>query len=45
MTVMKEILSTGPTKAFLSILMGFFVGALFMIVSSEDVGEAWQAGG
>jgi simple sugar transport system permease protein len=45
MTVLKEILSTGATKAFLSILIGFLVGAVFMMISSEQVGEAWQAGG
>ena len=45
MTLMKEMLSTTSTKAFLSIVMGFLVGAIFMMVSSEDVGEAWQSGG
>jgi simple sugar transport system permease protein len=45
MTLMKEMLSTTATKAFLSIVMGFLVGAIFMMVSSEDVGEAWQSGG
>ena len=45
MTLMKEMLSTTATKAFLSIVMGFLVGAIFMMVSSEEVGEAWQSGG
>ena len=45
MTLMKEMLSTTSTKAFLSIVMGFLVGAIFMMVSSEEVGEAWQSGG
>ena len=45
MSVLKEILSTSATRAFLSILMGFLVGAIFMIVASEDVGEALDSGG
>jgi simple sugar transport system permease protein len=45
MSVLKEILSTSATRAFLSILMGFLVGAIFMIVASEDVGEALESGG
>lgn len=45
MTVLKEILSTSATRAFLSIVMGFLVGALFMMVSGEEVGEAWESGG
>ena len=45
MSVLKEILSTSATRAFLSILMGFLVGAVFMVVASEDVGEAFDSGG
>jgi simple sugar transport system permease protein len=45
MSVLKEILSTSATRAFLSILMGFLVGAIFMVVASEDVGEALESGG
>ena len=45
MNLLKEMLSTSATKAFLSIVIGFFVGALFMMVSSEAVGEAWRSGG
>ena len=45
MTLLKEILSTSATRAFLSILMGFLVGAVFMMVSGQDVAKAWEAGG
>ena len=45
MTLAKEILSTTATKAFLSILMGFLVGAIFMMVSGQDGAKAWEAGG
>jgi simple sugar transport system permease protein len=45
MTLLKEILSTTATRAFLSILMGFLIGAIFMMVSGEDVGTAWESGG
>ena len=45
MTLLKEILSTGATRAFLSIVMGFLVGAIFMMVSGEEVGEALESGG
>jgi general nucleoside transport system permease protein len=45
MTLLKEILSTSATRAFLSIVMGFLVGALFMMVSGEEVSEAWESGG
>lgn len=40
MSVLKEILSTTATRAFLSIVLGFLVGAIFMILSGGDV---WQA--
>jgi len=40
MTVLKEMLSTTATRAFLSIFLGFLVGAIFMMVSGGDV---WQA--
>mgnify|MGYP002631934739 FL=1 len=45
MTLLKEILSTSATRAFFSILMGFLVGAVFMMVSGQDVAKAWEAGG
>ena len=45
MTLLKEILSTSATRAFLSIVMGFLVGAIFMMVSGEEVGEALESGG
>jgi len=45
MTLAKEILSTSATRAFLSIVMGFLVGAIFMMVSGEEVGEALETGG
>ncbi len=45
MTFLKEILSTSATRAFLSIVMGFLVGAIFMMVSGEEVGEALESGG
>lgn len=45
MTLLKEILSTSATRAFLSIVLGFLVGAFFMMVSGEDVQEALDSGG
>ncbi|MDP4688412.1 MAG: ABC transporter permease [Pontimonas sp.] len=45
MTLLKEILSTSATRAFLSIVMGFLVGAIFMMISGEEVGEALETGG
>ena len=45
MNLLKEIFSTGATRAFLSIVIGFLVGAVFMVVSSDDVGKALDAGG
>jgi simple sugar transport system permease protein len=45
MTVLKEILSTSATRVFLSIVMGFLVGAVFMMVSGPGVGEAFTEGG
>ena len=34
-TAAKEIVSGGPFRAFLSVLLGFIVGALFMVFSNE----------
>ena len=45
MSLLKEVFSTSATRAFLSIVMGFLVGAIFMMVSSEDVGKAFESGG
>jgi simple sugar transport system permease protein len=45
MTLLKEIMSTSATRAFLSIVMGFLVGAIFMMISGEEVVEAWESGG
>ena len=45
MSLLKEVFSTSATRAFLSIVMGFLVGAIFMMVSSEDVGKALESGG
>ena len=45
MTLLKEILSTSATRAFLSIVLGILVGAFFMMVSGEDVQEALDSGG
>lgn len=36
----REILSGSPLRTFLSILMGFFVGAVFMILSSTEFHSA-----
>ncbi len=33
--VLKEILSSGASRAFLSVVLGFVVGALFMVFSNE----------
>lgn len=40
--VLKEILSGGATRAFLSVLLGFIVGAIFMVFSSENFLAAAQ---
>jgi general nucleoside transport system permease protein len=34
--VLQDVLSGNPLRAFLAVLMGFFVGAVFMIASSTD---------
>lgn len=35
--ILREILSGSPLRALLSIIMGFLVGSLFIVFSSEDV--------
>lgn len=45
MKLFKELLSTSPTRVFLSIVMGFLVGAIFMMVSGDEVGQALDQGG
>jgi simple sugar transport system permease protein len=35
--VLREIMSAGFTRVFLSILLGFFIGAIFMVLFNEDV--------
>ena len=45
MSVLKEIFSTTATRAFLSIVLGFAVGAIFMMVSGDDVQRALATGG
>lgn len=44
MTVLKEILSTSGTRIVLSVLIGFFIGALFIMFSAEDALDFYQAG-
>ncbi|MEY4313404.1 MAG: hypothetical protein RLZZ319_913, partial [Actinomycetota bacterium] len=40
--ILKEILASGGTRAFLSVVLGFVVGALFMVFSNEDFLAAIQ---
>lgn len=44
MNLLKEILSTTATRATLSILLGFLVGAIFMLVASEGTQDAFAKG-
>lgn len=41
-SVLREIMSGDPVRIGLSILLGFFIGAVFMIVFSEDVVKSWS---
>ena len=34
---LKEIMSSSPTRTLLSVFLGFFVGAVFMVAFNEDV--------
>lgn len=36
-TIVRDILSGSPLRALLSVIMGFLVGSLFIVFSSEDV--------
>jgi simple sugar transport system permease protein len=39
--VLREIMSGDPVRIGLSILLGFIIGAIFMVVFSKDVVDAW----
>lgn len=41
-TVLREIMSGGATRAILSVILGFIVGAIFMVFSSEEFLAAAQ---
>lgn len=41
-TILREIMSGGATRAILSVILGFIVGAIFMVFSSEEFLAASQ---
>lgn len=41
-TILREIMSGGATRAILSVILGFIVGAIFMVFSSEEFLAAAQ---
>jgi simple sugar transport system permease protein len=41
-TIIREIMSGGATRAILSVILGFLVGAIFMVFSSEEFLAAAQ---
>ena len=41
-SVLREIMSGDPVRIGLSILLGFIIGAVFMVVFSEDVVDSWS---
>jgi simple sugar transport system permease protein len=40
--VLREIMAGDPVRISLSILLGFFIGAIFMVVFNEDVVKSWS---
>ena len=40
-SVLREIMSGDPVRILLSILLGFFIGAIFMVVFNSQVVKAW----
>jgi simple sugar transport system permease protein len=41
-SVLREIMAGDPVRISLSILLGFFIGAIFMVVFNEDVVKSWS---
>jgi len=41
-TVLKEIMSGDPVRIGLSVLLGFIIGAIFMVVFNDDVVKSWS---
>jgi len=41
-SVLREIMSGDPVRIALSILLGFFIGAVFMVVFNDQVVAAWS---
>jgi len=41
-SVLNEIMSGDPVRIALSILLGFVIGAIFMVVFNEDVVKSWS---
>ena len=41
-SVLSEIMSGDPVRIALSIVLGFFIGAIFMVVFNEDVVKSWS---
>ena len=41
-SVLREIMAGDPVRIALSVLLGFFIGAIFMVVFNEDVVSSWS---
>ena len=41
-SVLREIMSGDPVRIGLSVLLGFFIGAVFMVVFNSDVVSSWS---
>lgn len=41
-TLLREIMAGDPVRILLSVLLGFFIGAVFMVVFNEDVVKSWS---
>jgi simple sugar transport system permease protein len=41
-SVLREIMAGDPVRVSLSILLGFIIGAIFMVVFNEDVVKSWS---
>ncbi|NBS86400.1 MAG: ABC transporter permease, partial [Micrococcales bacterium] len=40
--VLREIMAGDPVRIALSVVLGFFIGAIFMVVFNEDVVSSWS---
>jgi len=41
-SVLREIMAGDPVRVALSVLLGFFIGAIFMVVFNTDVVKSWS---